>query len=291
MLKTLFKFFFITFVAISPLSAEIIQTTNIQTIKKEITPNTLVLFNIAEVLLDTETSLGTQQWRKYIRSRLDAKTHDELTLFVFKTVHPKAVDPSLPLLVEELQSQGDAVFAFTSRGRHEWYSSQTPNIDHITEDVLRKIGIDFSKTKLNPQLSHLSTDFLDFFHEGIIYAANRTDKGALLFEILSKTGYHPSKVILVDDKYDSLASVEKGFKCSGIPFIGYAYSRTALEHQNFDPMIANIQLDHLITDGILLTDAEAAKILKEEFFHTEPETYLKEIVEKWHALKQILLSD
>jgi hypothetical protein len=41
------------------LNSEIIKITNIQDIRQEISADTLVLFNIAEVLMDTETSLGT----------------------------------------------------------------------------------------------------------------------------------------------------------------------------------------------------------------------------------------
>ena len=49
--------------------AEIKSISSIADIQDDIDQDTLVLFNIAEVLLDSKGSLGTQQWRKYVRSR------------------------------------------------------------------------------------------------------------------------------------------------------------------------------------------------------------------------------
>jgi hypothetical protein len=268
-------------VLVGGLNAQIMQTTHIQEIRKEITDNTLVLFNIAEVLMDTETSLGTQAWRKFIRSRLDSKLHDELTLFVFENVPPKVPESELPQLIRDLQSKGQVIFAFTSRGRHEWYNSEVPHVDLITEKLLLKIGIDFSKTQLNEKLLLLQSMFADNFHAGVIYATNSKDKGELLLDMLKKTGYCPSKIIFVDDKRDSLVAVEKDLSQLNVPFVGYAYSRTAQDHAQFDPFIANIQLAWLIIHGKVLSDAEAKKIKEERFQNVDLEQYFKEVISNW----------
>jgi hypothetical protein len=264
------------------LDAEIIKTSNIQEIREEITENTLILFNIAEVLMDTETSLGTQAWRKFVRARLAPQLHDELTLFVFENVPPKSPEPSTPELISELQAKGLMTFAFTSRGRHEWYGSQIPDIDLITEKLLLQIGIDFSKTELNQELSILPEVFADFYHAGVIYTTNTRDKGELLREILETTGYRPSKIIFVDDKVDSLVSVETTLDSLGIPFVGYAYSKTTEDHGNFDPLIANIQLDWLISQGQVLTDDQAMQIKDEQHSTTDLIPYFEEVVGKWN---------
>src|SRR5438045_1618312 len=93
------------------LNAEIINTQDIQNIRKEITSDTLVLFNIAEVLMDTETTLGTQAWRKFLRARADPETHDELTFEVFYRIPHKCPDSSTPSLIQELQADGYTTFA------------------------------------------------------------------------------------------------------------------------------------------------------------------------------------
>ncbi len=265
------------------LTAQIIKTSSIQDIREEITDNTLVLFNIAEVLMDTETSLGTQAWRKFIRVRLDSKLHDELTLFVFENVPPKCPEPSTPQLINELQSEGIVTLAFTSRGRNEWYASQVPNVDLITEKLLLQIGIDFSKTQLSEELLLLPSLFAEFYHAGVIYATNTREKGELLLEIFERTGYRPSKIVFVDDKVDSLIAVEKTPSSLNIPFVGYAYSRTSKDHANFDPLVANIQLDWLITYGKVLTDAEAIEIKNEQYLNTDLSQYFEEVIGKWKA--------
>lgn len=267
------------------LDAAIIKTSNIQDIREEITENTLVLFNIAEVLMDTETSLGTQAWRKFVRARLQPQLHDELTLFVFENVPPKSPEPSTPELISELQAKGVMTFAFTSRGRHEWYGSQIPDIDLITEKLLLQIGIDFSKTALNQELLILPEVFAGFFHAGVIYTTNTRDKGELLRAILEMTGYRPSKIIFVDDKVDSLVSVEATLENLGIPFVGYAYSKTAEDHADFDPLVANIQLDWLITHAEVLTDDQALQIKSEQHASTDLIPYFEEIIGKWNAVK------
>lgn len=267
------------------LNAQIIKTTDIQDIRENISDGTLVLFNIAEVLMDTETSLGTQAWRKYIRVRLDSKAHDELTLFVFENVPPKSPEPSLPALINDLQSQGITTFAFTSRGRNEWYASQVPNVDLLTEKLLLQEGIDFSKTTLNAELSSLPLLFPELYHEGIVYATNTREKDELILEILEKTGYRPANVVFVDDKIDSLKSVEKALDAMSIPFVGYAYSKTSKDHADFDPFVANIQLDWLITYGVILSDGEALEIKNAQFLNVNLDAYFDEVISKWKAHK------
>lgn len=280
MKNILFIFVAISSFYITSVESVIHKTDSIKDIIPEIKNDTCVLFNIAEVLMDTETSLGSQAWRKYVRARVDSQTHDALTFFVFQKIPPKVPEHRTPALIANLQKEGIAVFAFTSRGRHEWYSTEMAAIDWITEDLLRKIHIDFSLTKLPPALSTLSILFPDYYHKGIVYATNTIGKGTLLKQIIEKTGYRPAKIVLVDDKIDSLESVEEIMKAYGIEFVGFAYNRTSKDHQDFDPMIAHIQLDWLINRGEILSDEQAALIKKEQFLDVDPENYFREMVKK-----------
>lgn len=288
-MKSIVNLIFAAIFFFGSLNGEIRKTSDIQEIKQEVTKGTLVFFNIAEVLMDTETSLGTQAWRKDIRSRLTPQLHDELTLFVFENVPPKSPDPSTPALIKEFQSEGITTFAFTSRGRTEWYSSQVPNVDLITEKLLLLIDIDFSQTELNEQLSLLPELFEDYFHSGVIYATNKQDKGELLLQILEATGYRPEKIVFVDDKADSLISLETALTELGIPFVGYAYNKTAQDHANFDLMIANIQLDALISQGIVLSDDEAEQLKNEQYADVDATTYFETVIDKWTSFQTQIL--
>ncbi len=249
----------------------------------ETSSDALILFNIAEVLMDTETSLGTQAWRKYVRSRVDSKLHDALSLYVFKHVPPKSPEPAIPELIQKLQAQGAPVFAFTSRGRGEWYKTKIPGVDQLTEEMLKKIGIDFSKTALPSELAQIDLLFSAYYHEGIVYTTNSVDKGELLTALLEKTGYNPRQIIFVDDKADSLKSVAIAAEKKGIAFKGYAYTRTSKDHKDFDPMIAHIQLDWLLSHNTLLSDAQAAEIKAKDHSETNHEAYFLQLIEKWQA--------
>lgn len=271
-----------------PLGADIVKTVKIEDVlSQEMDEKTLIFFNIAEVLMDTEASLGSQAWRKYLRSRVEPRLHDELTLFVFQHVPPKTPEIATADVLAHLQQRGLPVFAFTSRGRHEWYGTQVADVDLITEQLLRQIRIDFSQTSLPASFAHIDTVFGDYFHEGIIYATNAFDKGEMLVKFLDAANLYPSKIIFIDDKADSLKSVEEVLQERGIPLTGFAYSRTSLNHAHFDPMIANIQLDWLISYGQSLTDEEADQmkaLLDPQLDHEE---YFHQIVEKWkHGRKQ-----
>lgn len=281
MKKWIFAALHFVLICYFPLQAEIIKTDKIEETIEGASDQTLVLFNIAEVLMDTEMSLGTQAWRKYVRSRLTPQLHDELTLFVFKHVPPKTPEPETASLIASLQEKGVPVLAFTSRGRHEWYSSQIQDIDSLTENALRQIGIDFANTHLPSNLAQLDSIFGDYYHAGIIYATNSYEKGEMLTKLVELTHYLPNKIIFVDDKADSLKTVEKAANEMKIPFTGYAYSRTSKQHANFDPMIAHIQLDWLVSYGKLLSDQEAAKIKEEQFAEGDPEAYFLQIIRKW----------
>lgn len=270
------------------LSAEIFKINQIeQVVQQDIQQDTLVLFNIAEVLMDTETSLGTQAWRKYIRSRVDAQLHDELTLEVFKCVPPKTPEVFTAKVIASLQDKGFPVLAFTSRGRHEWYSSQIADIDLLTEKLLQQIGIDFSRTRLPFDMASLNSVFDNYYHAGIIYATNAYEKGEMLVKFTQATHYQPSNIIFVDDKIDSLQTVEEAAKQLGIPFTGYAYSRTSKDHAKFDPMIAHIQLDWLISYNQILSDQEAEQIKKDQFMDVNSEDYFFTLMEKWKSRKAI----
>lgn len=267
-MKALIALFFLS----CSLHASLITTNSIADIEKDIDDQTLVIFNIAEVLLDTETQLGTQNWRKYVRQRLEPQLHDRLTLLVFEKVPPKAVEQVTPQLIERLQSKV-RVLAFTSRGRNEWYSSQIPHIDTITEKALKQVGLDFSKSK------PLAFDPF-YFHDGIVYGTNNREKGELLVEFLRTNQLKPSRIVFVDDKKDSLVEVEGEMQKLGIPFSGYVYQRTAADHQNFDPVIANIQLDWLLNQNKVISDEEAQRI-KASMPGVDPEAYFNQLIEKW----------
>lgn len=267
----------------SALPAEIIKTTQIEDILPAIEQDTLVFFNIAEVLMDNETSLGSAKWRRFVREHTPSM-HDKVTFYVASNLPFKTPEPQTAPMIRSLQEKGVAVMAFTSRGRHEWYSTQMEGIDTATEQWLGTLGIDFTQSRLPEAFVKLGEEMADYYHAGIIYATNGIEKGDMLRRMLTVTGYRPSKIVFIDDKADSLKTVEKTLEELGIPFQGFAYGRTAENHKDFDQSVANVQLMYLLT-GRVLSDAEATDIAK-GYVGSDPADFLQHLLRHSPTLQQ-----
>lgn len=278
--KIIYTFFCFFTLGVAQLPAEIEEITQIEQILSSIEKDdTLILFNISEVVIDSQIDLGTSAWRKYIRKRAP-QAHDALTLFVARNVPQKPVEDVTPQIIKNLQDKGYPVMAFTSRGRSEWYSTKVPGVDQLTEDLLKEIHVDFSRSQLPPAFKNLDKSlFAPYYRNGILYA-NHMEKGDFLKEILQSTGYRPSKIIFVDDKRDSLETVETALKELGIPFAGFWYTRTALDHHNFSLMIAHVQLAKLIFEARLLSNDEASLIVIESYAWADPYQFFYDILDK-----------
>lgn len=275
------------FIGSTQLSATIVEIQQMDQILPAVEENTLLLFNISEVVLDSSIDLGTSPWRKYVKNiaakwnkAVNCNVHDELTLFAARNIPPKAVEEITPQIIANYQNQGLPVLAFTSRGRTEWYSTEVPGVDQLTEDLLHRLNVNFEASKLPAQWQNIKEGaFAPYFHHGIIYA-NHMDKGEFLKQLLTETGYMPAKIVFVDDKRDSLETVENALKDLGVPFVGFWYPRTAKDHRDFSPMIAHIQLQSLIFENRVLSNAEAAAIMKESYAGVDADKFFIDLLNR-----------
>lgn len=259
------------------IQAEITEIHQIEKIQPFIQVDSLVLFNIAEVITDSELSLGSSPWRHYVKTHAN-RSHDALTWLVYNRIPHKIVENTTLEIIQSLQNQGIAVAALTSRGRAEWYTTKQDGVDDLTEEVLEKIGIDFKKSQLPFFfVQQEGSYFLSHYRNGIFYSEHM-EKGDFLKELLTDSGYTPSSVIFVDDKLDSLISLEMALNELNIPFYGFWYTKTKQDRQNFSPMISHIQLQALINDNIILSDEEAQKSIDLEYSNVDPDTFFQELI-------------
>lgn len=267
-------------------NAEIIEIRQIETILPKVQQDTFVLFNIANVLTDSEISLGSAPWRAYVKANTTNELHDKLTWLVANRVQHKSVEPITPELIKKLQNNGIAVAALTSRGRNEWYSTQQPGVDKLTRNMLNTIGIDFRQSELPfVSIQMEGAPFLEHFNAGIFYS-NHMDKGQFIKELLVNSGYKPSSVILIDDKFDSLADAEAAMQELNIPFTGYWYPCAKISDKaNFSPMVANVQLQALLLDDRILSDEEAQQIIDTRYSDVDPDAFFMDLMDQlyWHC--------
>jgi FMN phosphatase YigB (HAD superfamily) len=262
------------------LQAEIIEISQIDAVRLYVIENALCLFDIDDTLIDNPFSLGSPPWRNWVKSKIpnfstNFAVYDALTLFIAKNAPYKTVEPSTAHLITELIDQGHAVLAFTSRGRTQWSTTDIEGVDRFTHEQLNHAGIDFKNAKIPEKLKALDDKY---FNDGIIFASH-IKKGDLFKHLFKDLNYTPPLILFVDDNLEQMQSVEAAAKEVGIPFIGFWYRRSAIDRKDFNPMVANIQLEALLLKGEIISD-EAAKDLSQAGQNDDPEIYLKEIFEK-----------
>lgn len=267
--------------------ALIIEIDQIEEILKEVDQEAWVLFDIDQTLIDSSSTFGSGPWNSYLKATIDklgkdnplikADLFDYITLLAARKVPVKPVEPIIPLLIDQLQSQQVVVMGLTARGKREWYTSYIEDGDKLARDQLRSVGIFLDRTILPHPLSHVE-DSLDLSpYCGIFLAGNFDLKGVFLKTLLEKIEHVPSKIIFVDDAVRHINSVEN--ELDGIvPVVAYHYNRVIRDNHSFDPQIGNIQLHAFLFEGRILTDEDAAQI-KKEMCDIDPEQYLKKILE------------
>lgn len=284
--KTLLAIVAALVLSVSSTHAEIIETKTVKAIFQYLDDDTLLLFNIAEVLTDSTISLGSSPSRKYIKAKAqnwdnkpECDVHDAITWLIANSVPHKAIEPATPEIIKNLQDRGIAIAALTSRGRSEWYTTQVPGVDDVTEAMLNAINIDL--TRSTPPIVSIQMEgspYLDHYRNGIYYS-NHMDKGEFLHELLMNSGYSPKNVILIDDKKESLEDVERAMQELGIPFTGFWYTRTKADHADFNPMVATLQLERLVSDGSILSEEEAVELATTVYQDVDPDAYFIGVLE------------
>jgi hypothetical protein len=263
------KNWFIGFILLLPslLRADVIEANSIEDFYPHVEEGTVVLLGMTDTIADSSLSLGSKPWRQYIRRQLRSiqdlneagNLHDQWTYFVAQQVPIKLVQKEFVEWIDKLQQQETPVYCLTGRGRDVWYSSIVTGVDELTEQQLKFIGVDFEKSKVPEELKKADPKF---FHHGIFYS-DPYDKGEFIDKILQETGYRPKKIVIVDDKWAQLKSVEEKLVEAGIPHVCILYQRAEKERKGFKPLIATLQLQSLFENGYALSEEEAVKRAEE----------------------------
>lgn len=263
------------------LNAKIIEAHQIKDILKEIDTETLVLFDMDDTLTDSSISLGTGAWRQYVRTQIASdyhlkspgNPHDIMTHAAAETIPVKPVEPDLVPLIEDLQNKHVAVFCLTARGSNLWYSTPMDGIDELSYRQLKSIEIDFTNT-VTPEPFQL-IDSTVFYHG--IFLTKGTKKGPFLEKLFQETGYRPTKVVFIDDKLDENKSVASTLDKMGIDNVCVWYHRAQANNEDFNPLIASIQLEAFLNDQTILNNAEA-KEKADALQEIDPDAFFKKLI-------------
>lgn len=262
------------------ISAKIFETSEITEIFTSVDSSEpiLLLFDIDDTLLDSELSLNSGKWISYYWKTAPKFESDQSVLecfmwFVNQHIPVKPVDPQTPHMIQVLHDQKNVVaLALTARAN----KTDCGTHENLTARQLNSIGIDFSQSNIPEEFIHHPS-----FDEGIIFSGGKS-KGGHLQQVLEGVGYHPHKIIFVDDKLEQIKSVDKAMEEAGISCDCFWYRRAEKEHTNFNLLIALIQLEYLLNHQKILTDPEAEN-LKEEYSGIKSEDFVYQLVEQYKA--------
>ncbi|HEY5235267.1 MAG TPA: DUF2608 domain-containing protein [Rhabdochlamydiaceae bacterium] len=270
----------------SLLRADIIETNNIEDVYPHVEEGTIVFLGMTDTISDSVLSLGSKPWRHYIRrnvrkiQELDeaGNLHDQWTFYVAASIPVKPVQKEIVEWIDTLQKNNTPVFCLTGRGRSVWYATVVDQVDNFTDFQLKSMGIDLKKSKVPEELQKADPQL---FHNGVFYTDPYT-KGGFIDKILQETGYQPKKIVVVDDQWHQLQSVEEKLTEAGIPHVCVLYQRAEKERKNFNPVIALLQLESLFEKGIPLYEDEAVEKAKTET--TTADELFKKLVDKYGNL-------
>lgn len=274
----------------SALCGEIKEITRIDNILEEITPATLVLFDIDDTLIQPTHYVTHRKWKTWVRKRLavlypeDKIKQTDMYGTTFLAINLQApltlVEVQTPALIAQLQGRGLEVWALTSRGQDYWYSYPVKGMSHKTIAQLQHVGIHFDKSTRKHDFAACPN-----FEGGILFTKNE-DKGPFLIRLFKQIGYRPEKVVFVDDHPDQVESVVESLEKEGIACVGYHYSAASDKPFHFEACL--MQFKYMYENHVLLSNEE---VLQKDLTTVSAEDYFLDYVTNYHEkLHQATLS-
>ncbi len=241
----------LSFIFTVSLQATIVETHHIADILCYIDePNTLVIFDIDTTLAELEFDAGSDPWfyAMFKRELHEGKTPEQLVrqlmplwLSIQLVSWLKPVEKVAPFLVKDLQRQGFKVLALTARS--------LPSVNRTIEQ-LNHIDIDFTISGLAQEEISLELDYPCKHKKGVVFVG-LNHKGKVLLSLLDYVGFHPKRVVFIDDKMKNIKAVKEAVEARGIEFVGLRYGRLDEKIENFDLDKANEQLEGFFEMGEL----------------------------------------
>jgi len=254
----MYRLLSLLFIFATSLHAEIIEIMHIDQIYNYLKPNTLVVFDIDNTLIEPVQSVGTDQWFHHrIAYWIDRGMEPELALekaladwmAVQNISQVKLVEPNTAKIVRHLQDRNFVVMGLTTRGL---------GMSTRTNQQLASVGIDLSKAAPSKDDIFFMNQRGNLFRGGTLFTAN-THKGSALFKLLDQLDLQPKMILFVNDKQSHIVSIEEWAIKRNIPFIGLRYGHLDEKVKKLNLDVCDIQLEHF---GHILSDDEAYEMLK-----------------------------
>lgn len=244
--------------AVSTLAAEIQEIKSVLDVRAEVTPQSLVFFNITGVLYAPGSTLADRRWRDFFAARVKELISDpqkaealinRVKNEIVQKVPKRLVENAMPGLVSSLQRENIPVFAITQKETSTAYAS---NFGEVTSNHLKRLGFNFEETLSSTKIAEPKGDSYTLF-QGILFTQNKP-AGPALQDFLNRNKLTDRKIIVVDNNLEPLESIQK---VVGDAFRGY---HLTIPREPFNPEIGIIEFLTFVQQRVLLGDNEAEQI-------------------------------
>ena len=222
----------------SNVRADVREISTMAEIRSELTPTTLLVFDIDNTLIEPIGNIGSDQWYYYL---VKAIARDEKTLTAdaaetkagdlwtktIKTVAVQPVEAITPALIREQQKRGLKIMALTARGIED---------AEATFRQLKDIGVDLTATA--PRKEDLATEQKGLYSRGVFFVGEGPDKGKTLVAFLKKIGLRPAKIVFADDKPHHAKNVDAALTAAGIPSVSFRYGAADAKVRAFNEVMS-----------------------------------------------------
>lgn len=250
--------------------AEIIQTDQFsnmtETILSEMTDETLVIFDVDDVLIIPTDDFNTQselrqRYKKELGRKHGRENIKKILSDFFVKREVQLLDKEMPAFIQTLREKKAHVACLTA-----WWTGPFGTIERM-EDLRFKsfdeMGLDFkdiSPFKDNVSFPDRKTrNGTPMIMNGMILTA-LSPKGDILGLALDTLNHKYKKVIFVDDRYDFLQSVQGLCQERNIEFVGINYTKAStLEGPKHDEAKEIERFKILEEEHVWLTDKELEK--------------------------------
>jgi hypothetical protein len=242
----------------------------LELILEQATPNSLVIFDVDEVLVYptniVQLQVASPFWEASmsdIEQRLGKDTRDMLHSIMLLQTQWDVTDKKIPKLIAALQMKKIQVLALTSFRRGKM--GKIHSIEEWRNAQLKKYDIDFSISagiaencfEINPA-RNIVKQLNPVYKDGIIYT-DLHSKSEVLCAFLEQASLKPKEIIFIDDRLSNVQDIENFCNTSSIKFIGIHDRRIMKKHTSFDENLGKYQFYYLEHFHIWLSDLEAIK--------------------------------
>lgn len=231
--------------------AEIREITKMKDIVAEVTPQTLVVFDLDNTLHEPAQSLGSDQWygsmvKENIKKGMSESAAIDAAIKLWNQVQlvtkVKTLEADTPKIIADLQKKGIRIFGLTAR---------PAELVEASLNQLKTLKIDLSPTsKLKDGLQIPAEDLVSV-KSGVVFVGPKNNKGKVLKKLLEIEGSKVEKIVFVDDKEKHVKNVDASLADLKIPYVGFRYGAADPQVKNFDPETTRPQLANFLKTNTL----------------------------------------